>query len=73
MYPAIGNKPLPEVTPGDVLAICDRIKKRGSPKMALHTRNVIKRMFEYAITRQLVTTNPATAIVATFRGHAGKS
>jgi integrase len=34
--------------------------------MALHTRNVIKRMFEYAIARQLVPSNPATAIVARF-------
>ncbi|RKP58640.1 tyrosine-type recombinase/integrase [Pararobbsia silviterrae] len=66
VYPAIGNKPLPDVTPGDVLAICDRIKKRGSPKMALHTRNVIKRMFEYAIARQFVTINPAAAVVARF-------
>lgn len=66
VYPAIGNKTLTEVNPGDVLAICDRIKKRGAPKMALHTRNVIKRLFEYAIARQLATTNPATAIVARF-------
>lgn len=66
VYPAIGSKPLAEVTPGDVLAICDHIKKRGAPKMALHTRNVIKRLFEYAIARQMVTTNPAAAIVARF-------
>ena len=66
VYPALGNKALSEVTPGDVLAICDRIKKRGAPKMALHTRNVVKRMFEYAIARQLTTVNPASAIVARF-------
>ncbi|MDR5741578.1 tyrosine-type recombinase/integrase [Caballeronia sp. LZ029] len=66
VYPAIGNKALADVTPGDVLAICDRIKKRGAPKMALHTRNVIKRLFEYAIARQLTTINPASAIVARF-------
>ncbi|CAN0624356.1 DUF4102 domain-containing protein [Burkholderia multivorans] len=66
VYPAIGNKPLADVTPGDVLAICDRIKKRDAPKMALHTRNVIKRMYEYAIARQLALTNPASAIVARF-------
>lgn len=34
--------------------------------MALQTRNVIKRMFEYAIARQLTTTNPAAAVVARF-------
>jgi integrase len=66
VYPAMGNKSLLEVNPGDVLAVCDRIKKRGAPKMALYTRNVIKRLFEYAIARQLATTNPATAIVARF-------
>jgi len=66
VHPSIGRKPVSEVTPGDVLAICDRIKKRGAPKMALHTRNVIKRMYEYAIARQLTTTNPASAIVARF-------
>ncbi|CAK1296315.1 phage integrase family site specific recombinase [Burkholderia pseudomallei] len=66
MFPALGSKPVSEVTPGDVLAICDRIKKRGAPKMALHTRNVIKRMYEYAIARQLVTINPAQAVVARF-------
>ncbi|WP_429499221.1 tyrosine-type recombinase/integrase [Robbsia andropogonis] len=66
VLPAIGNKPVADVTPGDVLAICDRIKKRGAPKMALHTRNVIKRLYEYAVARQLVTINPASAIVARF-------
>lgn len=66
VYPAIGNKAVAEVTPGDVLAICDRIKKRGAPKMALHTRNVVKRLFEYAIARQLATVNPAQAVVARF-------
>jgi integrase len=66
VYPAIGNKSLPDVSPGDVLAICDRIKARGAPQMALSTRNVIKRLFEYAIARQLATSNPAHAVVARF-------
>jgi integrase len=66
VFPAIGNKPLEDVTPGDVLAICDEIKKRGAPKMALTTRNVLKRMFEYAVARQLARTNPAQAVVARF-------
>ena len=66
VYPAVGNKPLQDVTPGDVLAICDKIKARGAPKMALSTRNVVKRLFEYAVARQLATTNPAQAVVARF-------
>jgi integrase len=66
LYPSIGNKPLSDVTPGDILVICDRIKSRGAPKMALFTRNVAKRMYEYAIARQLAITNPAQAVVARF-------
>lgn len=66
VLPAIGNKPLTEVTAADVLAICDRIKGRGSPQAALFARNVIKRMFEYAISRQMATVNPAQQLVARF-------
>jgi integrase len=66
VYPAIGNKNMGEVTATDVLAICDRIKARGSPKMALHTRNVIKRLYEFAMARQLTNINPAKIIPARF-------
>jgi integrase len=66
VYPFIGNKALSEVNPGDVLAICDRIKNRGAPKMALTTRNLIKLMFEYAGNRQMASVNPAKAIGARF-------
>ena len=36
-----GRMPLTELTPGDVMALCDHIKSRGSPKMALFSRNVV--------------------------------
>ncbi|MGD2084066.1 MAG: Arm DNA-binding domain-containing protein, partial [Chromatiales bacterium] len=51
ILPAMGEKQLGDVTSSDVLAITDRIKARGSDQMALVTRNIIKRMFDYAITR----------------------
>jgi len=66
IFPAIGNKALSEVNAGDILAICDRIKARGSPQSALLARNIVKRMSEYAISRQLVSTNPAQQLVARF-------
>lgn len=66
IYPSIGNKSLPEVNAGDVLVICDRIKGRGAPQAALQTRNVFKRMYDYAIARQHAMTNPAQAVVARF-------
>lgn len=66
VLPAIGNKRLADVTPGDVLAICDKIKGRGAPKMALTTRNVVKRLYEYAIARQVAISNPAQSVAARF-------
>ncbi|MEZ0604940.1 tyrosine-type recombinase/integrase [Paraburkholderia sp. IW21] len=62
----IGAKPISAVTDDDIRAICDRIKSRGSPKMALHTRNAVKRLYEYLIARQLAMTNPAERVPARF-------
>ena len=66
IIPAIGGKSLDEVTVTDVLAITDRIKNRGSDQMALQTRNIMKRLFSYAIAREKMTSNPAAAIEAKY-------
>ncbi len=66
VIPAIGAKQIAEVTVTDVLAITDRIKARGADQMALQTRNVLKRLFAYAIAREKATFNPAAAIEAKF-------
>lgn len=64
VLPAIGGMRVKAVTAEHVVAICEAIKSRGSPKMALHTRNVIKRLYEYLIARQLATSNPAEVVPA---------
>ena len=64
VLPAIGGKPINAVTPEDIVAICERIKSRGSPKMALHTRNVVKRLYAYLIARQLANRDPAELVPA---------
>ena len=66
VLPAIGEKPVADVTIQDVLAITDAIKARGADQMALQTRNVIKRLFAYAIARGKTRFNPAAAIEARF-------
>jgi len=66
VIPAIGAKQIAEVTVTDVLAITDHIKARGADEMALQTRNVMKRLFAYAIAREKATFNPAAAIEAKF-------
>lgn len=66
IIPAIGTLQVSDVTVEDVLAITDRIKARGADQMALQTRNVLKRLFAYAIARQKMQFNPAAAIEAKF-------
>ncbi|MEN9430267.1 MAG: hypothetical protein RJA86_1126 [Pseudomonadota bacterium] len=66
IIPAIGARSIASINTGDVLVITDRIKARGSDQMALQTRNILKRLFAYAIARQKITFNPAAAIDAQF-------
>lgn len=66
VIPAIGSKQIADVTVSDVLAITDKIKARGADQMALQTRNVLKRLFAYAIAREKTTFNPAAAVEAKF-------
>lgn len=66
VIPAIGSKQVADVTVTDVLAITDKIKNRGADQMALQTRNVLKRLFAYAIAREKTQFNPAAAIEAKF-------
>ena len=66
ILPAIGNKKLGEVTALDVLGITDRIKNRGADQMALMTRNIIKRLYSYAIARHLAEVNPAALVEARY-------
>jgi hypothetical protein len=66
VIPAIGGKQIADVTVTDVLAITDKVKARGADQMALQTRNVLKRLFAYAIAREKVKFNPAAAIEAKF-------
>lgn len=64
VLPAIGAMQIEAVTADHVIEICERIKSRGSPKMALHTRHVVKRLYEYLMSRQLATRNPAAVVPA---------
>ncbi|MBX6420321.1 MAG: tyrosine-type recombinase/integrase [Nevskia sp.] len=66
VIPAIGDKRVSEVTIEDVLKITDAIKARGADQMALQTRNVMKRLFAYAIARGKTQFNPAAAVEARF-------
>jgi integrase len=57
VYPAIGDMPLDEVQPGDVLAV---IKARADTAVtAERIRVIVQQIYNHAIRNLLVTTNPA--------------
>jgi hypothetical protein len=66
ILPVIGHKRIQDVTQTDVLRVTDNIKNRGADTAALLARNILKRLFEYAISREKVTFNPAAAIQAQY-------
>lgn len=62
VFPVMGSKHLDDVAVSDIITITDRIKNRGADQMALQTRNVLKRLFAFAISRQKIQFNPAAAL-----------
>jgi integrase len=60
--PAIGTKPMRDVTTEDVRAIIWRKKDEGFDAAAGEIRGVLKRMFDYGLTAGLVTINPVLAL-----------
>lgn len=57
VWPEIGKKPLDDVRPADVLRIIERL--RPTPKTAEAVRTNIQQVYNYAIQKLLVETNPA--------------
>lgn len=65
--PIIGKLELEELTTAHIQIVLDRIKQRGSDHVALLTRNVLKRMLAYAISREIIIfNNPAASIEARY-------
>lgn len=59
--PAIGNMALADVKPSHIDALLKAIVKRGAPTMATDVLRWLKRMFDYAIKREMMENNPAAA------------
>jgi integrase len=64
VLPAIGNKLVSEVTPGNCIAIVERIKRRGAPAVARKVLEQLRGLFGYAVDRHLLVVNPAAQIRA---------
>ncbi|MBU1363957.1 MAG: tyrosine-type recombinase/integrase [Gammaproteobacteria bacterium] len=61
IIPKIGRYPLVDITPTDVLRFLDGIKGTA-PASAIAVHGTLKRMFDFAIARQVMIINPAAAI-----------
>ncbi|SBT08089.1 Phage integrase [Candidatus Accumulibacter aalborgensis] len=59
--PAIGKLAIGEIRPTHIDAMLKAIVKRGAPTMANDVLRWVKRMFDYAIKREMINANPATA------------
>ena len=62
ILPAIGTKPVRDVTTEDVRWIIWRKKDEGFDSAAGEIRGLLKRLFDYALTAGLATTNPVLAL-----------
>lgn len=66
ILPALGEKGLREVTAGDVQALVFRKRDNGRESAAAQMRNLIKRIFDYAIVCGAAQVNPALALPVRF-------
>lgn len=62
VYPAIGDRPISQVSRRDVAKILEGVVARGSPVMANRMKSMIAGVFEYAYDRELVDGNPARQV-----------
>lgn len=60
VLPAIGNKPVVDVTRAEVLAILRRIEARGALNVATKVRTWLSQIFRHAIAEGHITLNPAS-------------
>lgn len=65
ILPVWGKRKAKDITRLDVLALLDGIRDRGAPIAANRTLALIKRMFHFAIERDIVGASPVVAIRAT--------
>lgn len=59
--PAIGKLAIGDVRPSHIDAMLKGVVARGAPTMATDVMRWVKRMFDYAVKREMVLNNPASA------------
>jgi integrase len=62
VVPAWGQRKAKDITRRDVIALLDKIVDRGSPIAANRTLAVVRRMFGWALSRDIVSMNPCVGV-----------
>jgi len=66
IIPALGHKPLSQVTAADVQTLVFRKRDNGKESAAAQIRSLIKRIFDYVVVCGVSQANPATALPTRF-------
>jgi integrase len=64
VLPAWGMRKAKDITRRDVILLLDKVVDRGSPIMANRTLAVVRRMFNFAVARDILGATPATMVQA---------
>jgi integrase len=59
LAPAIGNRPISEIKPAELLAALKRIERRGHRETAVRTRNFASRVFRHGVATARCSDDPA--------------
>lgn len=59
ILPAFRSRLLPEILPEDLRGLCTKVKERGAPATAVHVRDIVKLVFDFAILHGEKVANPA--------------
>lgn len=62
LLPKLGNMPIADIRPKDVLPILKHIEKQGYLELARRVQNIASQIFKYAIQNLLCETNPAQVL-----------
>lgn len=62
ILPELGSLAMKAVTPSDVWRVIDRLRHRGAEQAAIQVHGILKRMFLYALARNVVSQSPIQGI-----------
>lgn len=62
VIPGLGGRKASDIRRRDIILILDKIVERGAPQMANRTLNILTKLFNFAVSRDILDTSPCAAI-----------